>query len=96
MNKRPLTMKQKYKLFNTCQIIGYILMIFGIMIAGIASPLLWLGFAIFVALSVYRAIAIRCPECDTFIPSNFGILTKRCPKFGWHVDKEPSAQEPQN
>lgn len=93
MNKKPMTMKQKYKLYNTCQIIGYVFMIFGLMINGLASPLLWIGFALFVALSIYRSIAIRCPECDSFMPSNFGILTKKCPKCGWHLDKEPSSAE---
>ena len=93
MKKEPLTMKQKYKIFNIGRIIGYVLMILGLMTGGINSALLWIGFALFIALSVFRIFTIRCPECDELLVSNFGRLSKKCAKCGWDVEQEDVSQD---
>jgi hypothetical protein len=93
MEKKPLTVKQKIKIFNIGRIIAYALIIFGLLMDGLHSPMLWVGFAIFVALSVFRVVAIRCPECEELIPSNFGVMAKACSKCGWHIDQENEAKD---
>lgn len=93
MEKKPMTMKQRYKIFNIGRIIGYVLMILGLMTGGVRSALLWIGFCLFVALSIFRIFTIRCPECDELLVSNLGRLSKKCAKCGWNVDQEDAPRE---
>lgn len=88
MEKKPITMKEKYRIFNIGRIISYALLILGILMDGLLSPLTWIGIVLVVAVSVYRVMAIRCPECDELIVSNFGILNKYCSKCGWKLGQE--------
>lgn len=88
MEKKPLTMKQKYKIFNIGRIISYALLIFGFLMDGFASPMTWVGIVLVIAVSVFRVMALRCPECDELIVSNFGFMTKRCEKCGWKLGQE--------
>ena len=90
MEKKPLTMRQKKKLCNIGNIIGYALLIFGLMMGGLSAAMTWVGFALLVALSVFRVVAFRCPECGELIPSRFGIVSKTCAKCGWDMDQEES------
>ena len=83
MEKKPLTMKQKYRIFNIGRIISYALLIFSILMDGLASPMTWIGIVLVIAVSIYRVLALRCPECDELIVSNFGFMTKSCSKCGW-------------
>ena len=88
MEKKPLTMKQKYRIFNIGRLISYALLIFGILMDGLANLMTWIGIVAVIGVSVFRVIALRCPECVELIVSNFGILSKCCEKCGWHIDKE--------
>lgn len=88
MEKKPITMKEKYRIFNIGCIISYALLILGILMDGLLSPLTWIGIVLVVAVSVYRVMALRCPECDELIVSNFGILNKYCSKCGWKLGQE--------
>lgn len=88
MEKKPITMKEKYRIFNIGRIISYALLILGILMDGLLSPLTWIGIVLVVAVSVYRVMALRCPECDELIVSNFGILNKYCSKCGWKLGQE--------
>ena len=88
MEKKPLTMKQKIWIFNIGRIISYALLIFGILMNGLASPMTWIGIVLVIAVSVFRVMAIRCPECDELIVSNFGILNRYCSKCGWKLGQE--------
>lgn len=88
MEKKPLTMKQKIRIFKIGRVISYALLAFGILMDGFANPMTWVGIVLVIAVSVYRVMAIRCPECDELIVSNFGFLSKSCDKCGWNIDKE--------
>lgn len=88
MEKKPMTMKQKYNVFNIGRIISYALLLFGILMDGLQSPLTWIGIVLVAAVSVYRVVALRCPECDELIVSNFGIMSKSCGKCGWKLSQE--------
>jgi uncharacterized protein (DUF983 family) len=93
MEKKPLTMKQKYKIFNIGRIISYALLIFGFLMDGFANPMTWVGIVLVIAVSIYRVLALRCPECDELIVSNFGFMTKRCEKCGWKLDQEDEPKD---
>jgi hypothetical protein len=88
MEKKPLTLKQKIQIYNIGRIIACAVLIFGIMMNGLADPLTWIGLVLAVALAIFRVVAIRCPECDELIPSSFGVMAKTCDKCGWHINKE--------
>lgn len=88
MEKKPITMKEKYRIFNIGRIISYALLILGILMDGLLSPLTWIGIVLVVAVSVYRVMALRCPECDELIVSNFGVMSKSCSKCGWKLGQE--------
>lgn len=88
MEKKPLTMKQKYKVFNIGRIISYALLVFGFLMEGFHHPLTWVGLVLVIAVSVFRVLALRCPECDELIVSNFGFITKHCEKCGWKLGQE--------
>ena len=88
MEKKPLTMQQKKKIFNIGRIVGYALLLLGLAMAGLAAPMTWVGFVVLVAMSVFRVIMFRCPECDELIPARFGVIGKACPKCGWQMDQE--------
>lgn len=88
MEKKKLTMKQKILYFNIGRIISYAVLIFGILMDGLRSPLTWVGIVLVIGVSVFRVMALRCPECDELIVSTFGIISKSCSKCGWHIDKE--------
>ena len=93
MEKKPLSMKQKYRIFNISRIISYALLLFTLMMYGLQDPLSWISIALVVAVSVFRVMALRCPDCDELIPSTFGIMSKSCPKCGWNLKKEDKPQE---
>ena len=93
MEKKPLTMKQKYKIFNIGRIISYALLIFSILMDGFANPMTWVGIVLVIAVSVFRVMALRCPECDELIVSNFGFMTKRCEKCGWKLGQEKEQKD---
>jgi hypothetical protein len=38
-------------------------------------------------------MALRCPECDELIVSNFGIISKSCGKCGWKLGQEEEPKE---
>ncbi len=94
MNKKPLTMKQKYNIFTIGRIISYGMLIFGVLMNGLKDPLTWVGIVLVIATSVFRVVALRCPECDELIVSNFGIISKSCAKCGWKLgqENEPKAE----
>ena len=93
MEKKPLTMKQKIRIFNIGRIISYALLIFGILMDGFANPMTWIGIVAVIGVSVFRVIALRCPECDELIVSNFGILSKGCEKCGWKLSQEDGPKD---
>ena len=93
MEKKPLTMKQKYKIFNIGRIISYALLIFGFLMDGFANPMTWIGIVLVIAVSVFRVLALRCPECDELIVSNFGFMTKSCSKCGWQLGQEDEPKD---
>ena len=88
MEKKPMTMKQKYKIFNIGRIISYALLVFGFLMEGFRNPLTWIGLVLVIAVSVFRVMALRCPECDELIVSNFGFMVKHCEKCGWKLGQE--------
>ena len=88
MEKKPLTMQQKYRIFNIGRIIGCGLMIFGILMDGLQDPLTWIGAVLVIGVTIFRVIALRCPECDELIVSNFGVLSRRCEKCCWKLGQE--------
>ena len=88
MEKKPMTMKQKYKIFNIGRIISYALLVFGFLMEGFRNPLTWIGLVLVIAVSVFRVMALRCPECDELIVSNFGFRVKHCEKCGWKLSQE--------
>ena len=97
MEKKPLTMKQKYKIFTISRIISYAVLIFGVMMDGLQNPLTWIGVVMAIAVSVYRVMALRCPGCDELIVSNFGVIAKHCDKCGWKLGQEDLPKdEPQD
>ena len=93
MNKKPLSKKQKILYFNIIRILSYGMMIFGAMMNGFQSPLFWVSLVLVIGNSIFRVMAIRCPECDELIPSNFGIIAKSCSKCGWNVKDEDKPKE---
>lgn len=93
MERKPMTMKQKYRIFNIGRVISYALLIFGFLLDGLASPITWVGIVLVVAVSVYRVMALRCPECDALIVSNFGIISKSCGKCGWKLSQENESRD---
>ena len=88
MEKKPLTMQQKYRIFAFSRIISYAVLIFGVMMDGLNTPLTWIGVVMAIGTSVYRVMALRCPECDELIVSHFGIIAKHCDKCGWKLGQE--------
>ena len=88
MEKKPLTMKQKIRVFNIGRIISYALLILGLMLDGLQNPLTWVGIVLVIAISIYRVVVLRCPECDELIVSNFGVMSKSCSKCGWKLGQE--------
>ena len=52
MEKKPMTMKQKYKIFNIGRIISYALLIFGFLMDGFANPMTWVGIVLVIAVVV--------------------------------------------
>lgn len=93
MEKKSITMKEKYRIFNIGRIISYALLILGILMDGLLSPLTWIGIVLVVAVSVYRVMALRCPECDELIVSNFGVMSKSCSKCGWKLGQENETKD---
>ena len=93
MEKKKLTMKQKIQYFNIGRIISYAVLIFGILMEGLRSPLTWVGIVLVIGVSVFRVMALRCPECDELIVSNFGIVSKSCAKCGWKLGQEEEPKE---
>ena len=93
MEKKTLTMKQKYRIFNIGRIISYALLILGFLMNGFRSPLTWVGIALVIGISVFRVLALRCPECDELIVSNFGFMSKSCGKCGWKLSQEEEPKE---
>ena len=93
MEKKPMTIKQKYRIFNIGRIISYALLIFSILMDGLASPMTWIGIVLVIAVSIYRVLALRCPECDELIVSNFGFMTKSCSKCGWKLGQEDEPKD---
>ena len=57
MEKKPLTMKQKIRLFNIGRIISYAVLIFGILMDAFASPMTWVGIVLVIVL--YNGLRIR-------------------------------------
>ena len=43
MEKKPLTMQQKYRIFNIGRIVSYTVLIFGFLMDGFKNPLTWIG-----------------------------------------------------
>ena len=97
MEKKPMTMEKKYKLFTFGRIISYLLLIAGLLMDAFKSPLTWVGIVLVVAVSIFRVLALRCPECDELIVSNFGFMSKSCGKCGWKLgqENEPKPEETQ-
>lgn len=93
MEKKPLTMQQKYRIFNIGRIVSYTVLIFGFLMDGFKNPLTWIGLVAAIGISVFRVMALRCPECDELIVSNFGFVAKRCEKCGWKLGQEEEPKE---
>ena len=93
MEKKPMTMEQKFKIFRLSRIVSYGLLIFAILMYDLGHPLTWFSIALVIGVSVFRVLALRCPECDALIPSNFGIVAKRCDKCNWQLGKEKDASQ---
>ena len=55
---------------------------------GLQNPLTWVGIVLVIAISIYRVVVLRCPECDELIVSNFGVMSKSCSKCGWKLGQE--------
>ena len=93
MEKKPLTLKKRILIYNIGRVIACAVLIFGLMMNGLADPLTWIGLVLAVALSIFRVIAIRCPDCDELIPSNFGVMAKACGKCGRKIDQVDEPKE---
>ena len=93
MEKKKLTMNQKYRIFNIGRIISYTVLVFSFLMDGFQSPLTWISLIAAIGVSVFRVMALRCPECDELIVSNFGIISKSCAKCGWKLGQEEEPKE---
>lgn len=96
MEKKPMTMEKKFKIFTFGRIISYVVLIAGILMDAFKSPLTWVGIVLVVAVSFFRVLALRCPECDELIVSNFGFMSKSCGKCGWKLGQENEAKTEEN